>query len=103
MPPRRAEKALLAAIGSLDLPAGSGLTESGGEPSRHVTQCRLFVDRILKGAKPGGVPMNRSLTDHRTVMQCTVRCGGVKLILFCGRLSSINLFTRPGKGGFYTP
>ena len=68
--------------------AGGRRTDGvGGEPSRHVTQCRLFVDGILKGAKPGGVPMNRSLTDHRTVMQCTVRYGGLNSVLFGAKLT----------------
>ncbi len=86
-PMLRLKEPSLAATGSLDLPAGGGLTERGGEPSRHVTQCRLFVDRIFKGATPGGVPMNKSLTDHRTVMQCTVRYGGLNSVLFGAKLA----------------
>jgi putative ABC transport system substrate-binding protein len=66
-------------IGALELPASGGLTAYGVDFSVMFHRAAAFVDKILKGAKPGDIPVEQATKFKSTLNLKTARSLGINI------------------------
>jgi putative tryptophan/tyrosine transport system substrate-binding protein len=74
-----AEKHRLPSIGSPVLAANGGLLGYGVQFPPMFRRAAYFVDKILKGAKPGDIPIEQATHFHTTVNLKTAKAIGVEI------------------------
>ena len=74
-----AAKHRLPSIGPLDLAASGGLMAYGVNFSDQFRRAAVFVDKILKGAKPGDIPVEQATKFETIVNLKTAKAIGVSL------------------------
>ncbi len=74
-----AAKHRLPSIGPLELAASGGLMAYGVNFSDMFRRAAVFVDKILKGAKPGDIPVEQ-VTKIQTIVNCrTAKSIGIEV------------------------
>jgi putative tryptophan/tyrosine transport system substrate-binding protein len=74
-----AVKQRLPSIGALELPAGGGLMGYGVNFSDMFRRAAYFVDKILKGAKPGDIPVEQATTFKMVLNHKTAKALGLTI------------------------
>jgi putative tryptophan/tyrosine transport system substrate-binding protein len=74
-----AAKHRLPSIGPLELAASGGLIAYGANSSDMYRRAAVFVDKILKGAKPGDIPVEQTAKIMTIVNIRTAKAIGIEL------------------------
>ena len=74
-----ASKHRIAAIGFKEVAEGGGLLGYGADISAMWRRAATFIDKILKGAKPGDLPVEQATKFDLIVNQKTAKALGIKI------------------------
>jgi putative tryptophan/tyrosine transport system substrate-binding protein len=74
-----AQSGLPTISGDAGFPAASGLMAYGPDPVKQQRRAAYYVDRILKGAKPADLPVERPMTFDFVVNMKAAQAGGLTI------------------------
>ncbi len=75
----------LPAVGALELAASSGLTAYGVNFPEIFRRAAVFVDKILKGSKPGDIPIEQATKFRLVLISRRQRHSGLMFRRYCQR------------------